>query len=82
MMSSPKREVSAAGDHATRTYPINSRRLTAETLRWIAKELGLPTNASKAETRQMIEGRLAEEHEPKNVLVDVIESAPDERTIK
>ena len=39
-------------------------------------------NASKAETRQMIEGRLAEEHEPKNVLVDVIESAPDERTIK
>ena len=35
-----------------------------------------------SETRQMIEGRLAEEHEPKNVLVDVIESAPDERTIK
>ena len=30
----------------------------------------------------MIEGRLAEAHEPKNVLVDVIESAPDERTIK
>ena len=82
VMSSPKREVSTAGDHATRTYPINSQRLTAETLRWIAKELGLPTNASKAETRQMIEGRLAEEHEPKNVLVDVIESAPDERTIK
>ena len=83
MMSSPKREVySCSGGSRHEDVPINSRRLMAETLRWIAKALGLPTNTSKAEMRQMIEGRLAEAHEPRNVLVDVIESAPDERTIK
>ena len=71
-----------AGDHVVRTYPLNSRRLTAEILSRIAKGLGLPTNASLAETRQMIEGRLAEDYDPKNVEVSVIELAPGVTTIE
>lgn len=39
----------------------------------MAKGLGLLTTASQADTQQMIEGKLAEDHEPKNAQVDVIE---------
>jgi len=48
----------------------------------IAKGLGPPTNSSQAETRQLIEGKLGEEHEPKNVQVDVIELQPGVTAIK
>lgn len=63
-----------SADHVTKTYPLNSKCLTAEILIQIAKGLGLPMNASLAETRHMIEGRLAEEHDPMNVQVGVVES--------
>ena len=57
------------------TYPLNSRRLTARSVLRIAEGLGLPTTASLADTRQMIEGRLIEKgHQPQNVEVHVIES--------
>ena len=60
----------------TKTYPLNSKRLTAEVLTKVAKGLGLPTSASVAETRQLVEGKLeTEQYEPKNVQVDVIELA-------
>ena len=61
---------SAASGHV-KTFPLNSRRLTAETVTRIARALGLPTNASQSEVRQLIEGKLAEDYEPKNVQVDV-----------
>ena len=64
-----------AGDRSpvnVKTFPLNSRRLTADNITRIAKGLELPTTASQADTRQMIEGKLAESHQTKNVLVDVI----------
>ena len=67
MSTSTGAEVAAG--HVTKTYPLNSRCLTAETLSRIA-------NASAAETMQLIEGRLGEEHEPRNVQVDLTEVAP------
>ena len=74
-MSAPT-ETEMAASHVTKTYPLNSRRLTAETLSRIAKALGLPTTASVAETRQLIEGKLGEEYEPRNVQVDLVEVEP------
>ena len=68
-------EAEEANGRVTKTFPLNSRRLTAEVLARIARALGLPTNASSAETRQLIEGKLAEDHEPQNVQVDVTELA-------
>ena len=64
-----------AGDRSpvnVKTFPLNSRRLTADNIIRIAKGLELPTTASQADTRQMIEGKLVESHQTKNVLVDVI----------
>ena len=59
----------------TRTYPLNSRRLTARSITKIAEALGLPTSATLADTRQIIEGKLTEEsHEPRNVEVVVTET--------
>ena len=57
----------ATADLVVKTYPLNSRRLTAEMVNRIANGLGLPTNALREELRQLVEGKLAEEHEPKNV---------------
>ena len=51
--------------------PLNSRRLTAEILSRIARALDLPTTASVEETRQLIERKLGEEHEPRNVQVEL-----------
>ena len=68
------REKEMLGDHAVKTYHLNSRRLTAEIVNRIAKGLGLPTNASLSETRQLIEGTLEGDHEPQNVQVDVTEA--------
>ena len=59
----------------TTTYPLNSKRLTSRSVLRIARGLGLPTSASLADTRQMIEGRLVEKgRQPQNVEVHVIES--------
>ena len=73
MSTSTGAEVAAG--HVTKNYPLNSRRLTAETLSRIVKALGLPTSASAAETMQLIEGRLGDEHDPRNVQVDLTEVA-------
>ena len=63
----------ATADLVVKTYPLNSRRLTAEIVNRIANGLGLPTNSSREELWQLVEGKLAEEYEPKNVQVDIIE---------
>ena len=67
-----------AEDHAVtmKTHPLNSKRLTADTLGRIARAPGLPASGSVAETRQLIEGKLGESYEPMNVQVDLIEAAP------
>ena len=58
-----------------RTYPLNSRRLTADVIGRIAKELGLPTAGSLEETRQILDGKLVEMgREPRNVQVDLEET--------
>ena len=56
-----------------KTYPLNSTRLTASVVSRIAATLGLP-KASLADSRQMVEGSLAEEREPRNVQVELVES--------
>ncbi len=43
-----------------RRLPLNSKRLTGAHLRQIGGALGLPTGRSGEETRQLIEGKLAE----------------------
>ena len=66
-----------------KTYPLNSKRLTAEVLTKVAKGLGLPTSTSLAETRQLVEGKLEEQqHEPMNVQVDVIDGATGGITVR
>ena len=66
----------------TNTYPLNSRRLIAEHMTRIAKGLGLPTGATLADLKQMIEGKLAENYEPRNVQVDVVELGASATAIK
>ena len=56
-----------------KTYPLNSTRLTASVVSRIAATLGLPM-ASLADSRQMVEGTLAEEREPHNIQVELVES--------
>ena len=58
------------GGPRVQTYPLNLKRLTASIVTRIAAGLGLP-KASLADSRQMIEGKLAEDREPRNVQVDV-----------
>ena len=59
----------------TKTYPLNLRRLTAHNIERIMKELGLPTTATLADARQIIEGKLIEEsRELRNVEVILIET--------
>ena len=54
--------------------PLNSCRLTAAHLRHIAGAMGLPSTGSADEVRQLIEGKLGDEHEVRNVQV-VLEEA-------
>ena len=49
--------------------PLNSRRLTAAHLRYIAGAMELPHTGSADEVRQLIEGKLQDEHEVRNVQV-------------
>ena len=61
------------GKPRAKTYPLNSSRLTASIVARIAAALGLP-KASLADSRQMIEGTLADDREPWSVQVDLVES--------
>ena len=59
-----------------RTYPLNSRRLTADIVGRLAVALDLPTAGSLEETRLMLEGNLLErEREPRNIQVVIKETA-------
>ena len=80
-MSTPPGAEVAAG-HVTKTYPLNSKRLTAGILSRVARALGLPTRGSVAETRQIIEGKLGKDYEPMNMQVDLTELAPGAFAIK
>ena len=53
-----------------RPMPLNSRRVTGPVLHSLATELGLPTSASTADLRQMVDGKLEDMgREPRDVLV-------------
>ena len=58
---------------AVKTYPLNSRRLTARIVHRIAAALELP-KAPLSDARQMVEGSLGEGREPWSVQVDIVES--------
>ena len=45
---------------ARRPLPLNSRRLTAQTLKQLVQGLGVPSDASQGDLLSMIEGKLAE----------------------
>ena len=81
-MSDEGGEAAGGRQPRARTYLINSKRLAADVIGRLAKELGLPVSGSLADTRVMVDGKLTEEHELRNVQVDVIERGPGVRTIK
>ena len=66
-----EREKDLVEPRGGKTYPLNSTRLTASVVSRITAALGLP-KASLADSRQMIEGSLAEEREPRNVQVELV----------
>ena len=60
-------------------FPLNSRRMKAVYLRRVADKLGLPSNATANDLRQIVEGKLREMgHEPGNLQVAVEESPTTE----
>lgn len=59
----------------TKTFPLNSRRLTASVIGRIARELGLQIAASLEDTRQVVDGKLEEiGKQSQNVRVELRES--------
>ena len=66
-------EESEEETRAVKSYPLNSKRLTAQVVHRIAVALGLP-KAPLADARQMVEGSLREDREPQNVQVDLVGS--------
>ena len=66
-------ETERRGKSRAKTYPLNSSRLMASIVARIAAALGL-LKASLADSRQMIEGTLADDREPWSVQVDLVES--------
>lgn len=66
-----ERERDHVETRGVKTYPLNSTRLTASVVSRIAAALRLP-KASLADSRQMIDGSLAEEREPQNVQVELV----------
>lgn len=61
-----------------RVLPLNSKRLLAAHVRELAEELGLPTQTTTDEVRQLIKGDLTtRSREPRNVQVIVQEPAED-----
>ena len=79
MATEATEKVAEPRGHA-KTYPLNSTRLTASVVSRIATALGLP-KASLADSRQMVEGLLAEEREPRNVQVE-LDAGEDGLTIR
>ena len=72
---SGEEETAPTSPTRARTYPLNSRRLTADVIGRIAASLGLPRAGSLEDKRQMIGGKLEEaEREPRNVQVVVAET--------
>ena len=72
---SSEEETAPTSPTRARTYPLNSRRLTADVIGRIAASLGLPRAGSLEDKRQMIGGKLEEaEREPRNVQVVVAET--------
>ena len=64
--------------HARLPIPLNSRRLTANHVKRMARALGVPTTAAGEDIRQMVEGKITETgHEPRNVQVQLDGSTPD-----
>ena len=64
--------------HARFPIPLNSRRLTANHVKRMARALGVPTTAAGEDIRQMVEGKITETgHEPRNVQVQLAGSTPD-----
>ena len=51
-------EKTGSGEWRTQTLLLNSKRLTASVLRQLAGGLGVPTPATQADLRPMIEGKL------------------------
>ena len=66
-------EESGEKTRAVKSYPLNSKRLTAHVVHRIVAALGLP-KAPLADARPMVEGSLSEGHEPQNVQVDLVGS--------
>ena len=57
-------------EHTKVYVPLNSTRVTADQLRGLGAELGVPTLSSAEDLRDMIEAKLCEmDHEPRNVQV-------------
>ena len=79
MATEATEKVAEPRGHA-KTYPLNSTRLTASVVSRIATGLGLP-KASLADSRQMVEGSLAEVREPRNVQVE-LDAGEDGLTIR
>ena len=69
----PGAEARAKESSRAKLLPLNSQRLTAAYLRQLAGGLGLPTSGSANQLRQVVEGKLQEEHDPLNVQVMVEE---------
>ncbi len=70
-------------DPHARLVPLNSVRLATDILKRVAAELGLPGNASRADTLPMIEGKLREDgYEPRNVQVKLVEEEDMLRAIE
>ena len=64
--------------HARLPIPLNSRRLTANHVKRMARALGVPTTAAGEDIRQMVEGKITETgHEPRNVQVKLAGPTPD-----
>jgi len=58
--------------------PLNSTRVTADQLRGLGAELGVPTLSSADNLRDMIEAKLCEmDHEPRNVQVALLRDPED-----
>ena len=66
-MSDEGGEVAKGHQSRARMYTLNLKLLMASVIGRVAKELGVPVSASVADTHLMVDGKLAEEHEPRNV---------------
>ena len=82
-MSHDELEESRGHDEVPRgkLLPLNSRRLTAAYLKYIALSLELPTAGSVDETRVLVEGKLRETHDVANEQVVIDEATTSTTTV-